>query len=91
MKLTPNIKRLWTTVMARNAIPAGGGFYDGLKFLSSKESVSKGAREAEKQVKEMIDLVRNAKAPNPYKDFDDEDIAKMLINKIEERKREKVR
>ena len=41
-KLGPNAKRLLAHKMSVDAIPAGGGLADGIKFLSSKESIISG-------------------------------------------------
>lgn len=42
----PNVKRLIAHKMATDAIPAQGGLADGLRFLSSAESIRNGCRAA---------------------------------------------
>lgn len=78
-----NVKRLWAMKMAKDAIPDGGGFAEGLKFLSSKESIVSGAKAASEWTKNAIELVRQAAEPNPFKDSSDEEIAGELIARAE--------
>lgn len=79
----PNVKRLWSIKMAKDAIPDGGGFEDGLKFFSSKESIAAGAKAASEWCKLVIESVRRATLPNPWKDATDEEIAGELLRRID--------
>lgn len=82
-------KRLVIELMAKNAIPTGGGVADGLAFLSSSKSIADGFKKAEEEAKLACWLVRSAsewKEPNPWKDADDETIAAELMRQIDERK-----
>jgi len=84
-KQGPEVKKLICRKMAQIAIPPDGDFTDGLKFLSSKENIIRGVKEATDWVFEVIDLVKNAPdGPN-----DDEEIAKIINKKIEEKRRKK--
>ena len=83
-----NAKRLIAIKMARNAIPDGGGFEDGLRFLSNKDLIVASAKEAAKWVADAIDAVRAAAEPNPFKSATDEEIAGEILHKIESRKQE---
>jgi hypothetical protein len=84
--LGPNVKRLISIKMAKDAIPDGGGFADGVKFLSSKESIVAGVRAATEWVKAALIAVRQATEPNPWKSASDEEIAGHIIERIEARK-----
>jgi hypothetical protein len=81
--LGPNIKRLIAIKMAKDAIPAGGGFVSGLRFLSSKENIVAGFKKASSWVQSVLVLVREAPEPNPWKTASDEEIAEHLVRRIE--------
>lgn len=85
-KRGPNFNRLMSHKMAKEAIPDGGGLADGIKFLSSKESILAGARAAAEFTERAIEAVRNAAEPNPWRNADDEAIAGELLRQIEARK-----
>jgi len=85
--LTPNVKHLIFLKMGRDAIPDGGGFADGVKFLSSKEAIKNGWKKAVEWVDAAILAVRQAAEPNQFKNATDEEIATVLVEKIK-RKRE---
>lgn len=82
----PNVKKLMAIKVAKEAIPSGGNFVDGVNFLVDKERVIRTMRDSYTWVLEAIQLVRNACEPNPYKDADDETIANVILKQIEERK-----
>lgn len=84
-QIGPNVKKLIAHKMSLDAIPRGGGFEDGLNFLSSKDNITEGAKRAKDWVKLAIESVRKAGEPNPWKDCDDEAIAGYFLKKIEER------
>lgn len=88
-KLGPNLKRLIGHKMAKDAIPDGGGFADGVKFLTTPGAMASGWREAAAWVDQAIVLVRNAGEPNPWKNATEEEIAGELLRKIEIRRRER--
>lgn len=85
-KLGPNVKQLIIMRMSNEAVPRGGGLNDALNFLSSRESIMRGMREATDWVQEAIELVRNAADPNPLKNASNETIAGELLRRIEEKK-----
>lgn len=85
--LGPKIKRLISVKMAKDAIPDGGGFADGVKFLSNKESIVAGARIATEWAKAALDAVRQAAEPNPWKMASDEDIAAHILERIEKKRK----
>jgi len=84
--LGQNAKKLIAHKMSVDAIPAGGGLADGLKFLSNKESIVSGARLATEWVAAAIDAIRGAADPNPWKFSTDEEIAGHILNQIAARK-----
>lgn len=79
MKHGKNVNRLIIHKMSLDAIPPGGSFADGLKFLSSKESIANGARFAEAWVMKSIEVVRECPEPNSFKNADDEAIAGEIL------------
>ena len=85
-KLTPNIRKLIFHKMSLDAIPAGGGVADGIKFLSDPAGISKSLRAADEWVINAIIAVRNAGEPNPWREKPDEEIAGELMRKIEEKR-----
>lgn len=84
--ITPNVKRLIIHKMSVDAVPAGGGIGDALKFLTTPGGIGKGWKEAADWVKSAITVIRQAAEPNPWKESSDEDIAGYLLKRIEERK-----
>lgn len=82
-QLGPNVKRLIAEKMSIDAIPKGGGLADGLKFLSSKESIVGGFRTAATWVQAALQSVRNSAEPNQFKNASDEEIAAEIIRKME--------
>lgn len=82
----PNQKQLIINRMVTKAIPPGGGFEAGLRFLSSNETIKACAKEAIEFVKNAIIAVRQAAEPNPWKQSSDEQIAGELVRLVEEKK-----
>ncbi len=78
----PNVKRLVVHRMSQQAVPAGGGLADGLKFLSDPKGVSDAARTATEWVEEAIVSVRNAMGRNPWLHSSDEDIAAEILRRL---------
>lgn len=81
----PNVKKLIIRKMSVDAIPSNGGLADGLKFLSSAESIRNGCRDATQWVADAIAAVKAA--PNNHFGDDDEAIAGEILRQIEERNR----
>jgi hypothetical protein len=80
----PNVARLIIKFIARGAIPSGGGLADGLEFFSNREKRQQVLALAETKALESIQSIKSA-PDNPYGN-NDEDIARVLLEKIEERK-----
>lgn len=76
----PNVKRLIIAKMSRDAVPDGGGLADAIGFLTSKDALLRGAREATKFVEAAIAAV---KAAPDNKWGDDEAIAGEILKQIE--------
>jgi hypothetical protein len=67
--------------MAHDAIPAGGGFADGVAFLSSADTFKAGVKSAIEWTRSAIGLVREAAEPNPWREATDEDTAGELLRR----------
>lgn len=80
----PNMTKLIMKFMARNAIPRGGGLSDGIMFFTDKEHRKKIMDKSEADALESIRIIHTA-IDDPYKDYDDEIIARIISNKIQER------
>ena len=83
--LGPNMKKLIAHKMSRDAIPDGGGFTEGLRFLMTPGAMSRGWKEAVEWCDAAIVAVRQAAEPNPWKNASEEDIAAELVRRIDER------
>ncbi len=81
----PNVTKLILQFVAREAVPPGGGLVSGLKFFQDKEHRNRVMAKAVVDANAAILLIKSA-PDNPYGN-DDEVIAKVLLEKIEERKR----
>jgi len=81
-----NVKKLIVHKIALDAIPPGGDFLDGLRFLANKEAISTGARMATQWVESAIEAVRQAADPNPWRNADDEVIAGEILRQIKAKK-----
>ncbi len=84
-RIGPNVRKLIARKMSLDAVPKGGGFNDALNFLSDKSNITESAKRAAKWVQLAIQTLRQAGEPNPWKDADDETIAKEFLRKIAER------
>ena len=78
-----NVKRLISMLMAKEAIPDGGGFKDGIDFLLNPERVKASVIKAQQDAMQFIELIKSAK-DNPYGD-DDEQIAAAIIAEVEKK------
>jgi hypothetical protein len=79
----PNVTKLITRFIAREAIPVGGGIADGIEFFKNPERRKQVLAKAEVEALAAIQLIKTA-PDNPYGD-NDEAIAGKLLEKIEER------
>lgn len=84
-QIGPNVRRLIAHKMSLDAIPKGGGFADGLNFLSKKENITESAGRAKDWVRVALRAVREAAAPNPWALSTDEEIAGYLLDEIKKR------
>jgi hypothetical protein len=79
----PNVTKLITKFIAREAIPPGGGMADGIEFFLNPERRKQVLAKAEADTLESIRAIKAA-PDNPFGD-NDEEIAGALLKKIEER------
>jgi len=77
------VKKLIVRFMSVDAVPSGGGFSDGMRFLLDPERIMRSARESTAKAFAAIDAVKAA-PDNPYGD-DDEAIARAIIERLERR------
>lgn len=77
----PNYKKLMIRFATKDAIPQGGSVLDGVRWL--EQDMPAAMREANKTTREAVDAVRNACDPNPYRNSTDEEIARAILDKIE--------
>jgi len=80
--LGPNMKKFLARVMARKAIPPGGGFADGIDFIKSGK-MGQVARESLDWIDEQIRDIQAA-PDNTYGD-DEETIAGAILSMLNER------
>lgn len=86
-KIGLNFKKLMFLRMSNEAVPPGGGLNAALNFLSSKNSMMHGIREANEWTENAIRSIRMADEPNPWRDADDEEIAGEIVRRVEEKQR----
>ena len=79
---TSHFRKLIFTRMSVEAIPAGTGnpLQKGLEFLTSPRRVAEAYKEAEQWAKAAVRAVKQAPGANPS--WTDEDIAKMILDKL---------
>lgn len=80
-KYGPNVNKLITRFIAREAVPPGGGLASGLEFFINPEWRKQVLERAESNAIQAIYLVKSA--PDSPFGNDDENIARELLNKIE--------
>jgi hypothetical protein len=85
-KLGPNMKKLIVHKLSIDAIPDGGGFNAGVKFLMTPGALADGWKKAAEWCDAAIEVIRLAAEPNPWKEASEEAIAGHLLQRIEERK-----
>jgi hypothetical protein len=76
----PNVTKLITKFITREAIPPGGGLADGIEFFTNPEHRKQILVRAELSAMAAIQAIRLA-PDNPYGD-NDEVIAKVILDKI---------
>lgn len=79
----PNVTQLIVRFISREAVPPGGGLAAGISFFQDSELRKQVIERAEANAMAAIQLIKTA-PDNPYGD-DDEEIAGMLLKKIEEK------
>lgn len=84
--LGPNFKKFVLHKMSKDAIPDGGGLAAGVEFLSTPGRIGEGFRAAVEWCDAAVKAVRGAGNPNPWRESSEEEIAGVLVEKIEERK-----
>ena len=82
-KYGPNVTKLITKFIAREAVPPGGGLASALEFFSNEELRKQVLDDAENKAMQAIQLIKSA-PDNPF-GSDDEQIASELLSKIQER------
>lgn len=86
MKTGPNVRRLIIEKASIDAIPPGGGFKDGVAFLSDPQKMIAVMKSASTWVIEAIRLVREATGPNQWSKSSDEEIAGEILNRLRSKK-----
>lgn len=87
MSVGPNMRKLAVHKMALDAVPAGGGFADAVKFLSSTNAIADSAKAATEWARLAVLAVRGAADPNPWRDADDEAIAAEILRQVAAKRR----
>jgi hypothetical protein len=77
------MKRLLARVIARKAIPSGGGFADGIKLFTTPGELGKVSRESLEWIDDAIYAIRSA-PDNTYGD-DEEIIAGVIVMEVEKK------
>jgi hypothetical protein len=85
-KFGPNFRKLVIHKMSMEAIPNGGGFADGIKFLSSPATIKEEWVKAQEWCESAVDAIRKAGDPNPFRDFSEEEISAEILKQLGERK-----
>jgi hypothetical protein len=83
MSYGPNVTKLITKFIAREAIPVGGGLADGIEFFTNPEHRKQILIRSELGAMAAIEAIKLA-SNNPYGD-DNEVIAGIILEKIEQR------
>lgn len=86
MNTVSNVQRLVFHKISIDAIPAGGGFADGIAFFTDPDKRRRITADAQEWVTQAIKIIRDAKEPNPWSESSDEAIAGELLRRIDERK-----
>lgn len=83
--LGPNMRALLARVVARQAIPQGGGFIDGINFIKDQPRFKRVHRESLAWIDEAIKAIRVA-PDNIYGD-DEETIAGSILEQLKDREK----
>lgn len=83
-KMGENARKLLSHFIATEAIPSGGNFLDGMRFLMDEDTRTQGVERAMENTLKAIDLVKSAH-DNPYGD-DDEAISAAILERINQRR-----
>jgi hypothetical protein len=79
-----SVNKLLAMYIAVEAVPNGGGFSDGVRFILDEDARKKGVKVAKRKMAEAIAVIRGMPG---YEEKTDEEIANILVEKISERKR----
>lgn len=82
-KYGPNVTRLITKFIAREAVPPGGGISSALEFFTNAQHRNAILAVAEKKAIQAIQAIKSA-PDNPYGN-DDETIANEILSRIQKR------
>lgn len=88
MSYGPNVTKLITRFMAREAVPPGGGLNGVLQFFTDDAARKRILANAEKSTIAAIQAVKSA-PDNPYGN-DDEIIAGEILKKLDQRQRKQI-
>jgi hypothetical protein len=80
-----SVNKLLAMYIAAEAVPNGGSYLDGVRFILDEDARKKGVKVAKRKMAEAIAVIRSMPG---YEEKTDEEIAKILVEKISERKRE---
>ena len=79
----PNMRKLITVFIAREAIPPSGGIEDAFKFFSDPEIRKQVLADATRNKNSLIETMRIM-----FPSYSDEELASYALSKIEEKKSE---
>ena len=88
MSCGPNVQKLLSKFIARNAVPSGGGLADGLKFFTDPDHRRKVLQKSEEELLLAIKLIKMA--PDNTFGTDDETIAGEILHRIDEKEHKNV-
>lgn len=74
-------KRLIAHLISMEAVPSGGGLFDGVRFLLDKNRVTETARKAERTADDMIAAVRQSRDADPT--WTDDYICQRILEGVE--------
>lgn len=88
-KLTPAVKRLLVEYMAKRQTERVGCNVGAIAVDIINGGLGKSSDAALEDVNTALADVRNARAPNPFANATDEEIATAILKRVEERRRER--
>jgi len=86
-KLEPNLNKLISRKIAKDAIADGSGVQAGMDFLTDPAQLTESFKKAVKWARGAIRAIREADDPNPWRKANDDTIAAEILKRIEERKK----